>query len=1815
MLGENPQTIRENTGILLEASKEIGLEVNPEKTKYMIMSRDQNIVRNGNIKIGNLSFEEVEKFKYVGATVTNINDTREHRLRVFENEVLRKIFGAKRDEVTGEWRKLHNAELHALYSSPDIIRNIKSRRLRWAGHVARMGESRNVYRVLVGRPEGKRPLGRPRRRWEDNIKMDLREVGYDGRDWINLAQDRDQWWAYVRAAMNLRAVAKQAASTATQCIAAAQGAAQHNSNKASQEQLSCDCKAMANMIKDLVEGIKGTLSKPDNPAAQLTLINASEQFLQPGARVVQSASAVLPTVADQAAAQQLNTSAQQLSAALSDLRSTLNRAREVCGSLELDSASELIHNLQADLEAFQRSAERNELGPLPGETTESAALKLGSTSKNVDSAMSHLLSAAVQGNENYTRIAARNTWSALRDFTTSVRGVAATTHDQDTQKMILASAMEVMEQSLQLIEEVRQAMQGKGNPVNAQKLTYASKNVSQALNKCVGSLPGQKDVEEAIQSIANALQILDRDEFPPSSKPCGQLQQELSLSAASLNDASAALVSSVHNPTQLAVSSRTFDTAFRDLLGRSTEVAGQTKDKEMQGQMMVSLKNVFLVSSKLLATAKSVAADPSAPNAKNQLAEAARAVTDSINHLIDVCTLASPGQKECDNAIREIHSLRPLLDSPTEPHNDFTYFECLDTITEKAKSLGDGMAGIANHAKKSELEELGRAVKMVSNAVCTLVEATAQAAHLVGVSDPSSVAARPGLVDQAQFARAAQAIHTACQHLTNQQQALTAATVIAKHASALCNACRTASSKTTNPVAKRHFLQAAKDVANCTSDLVEKIKALDKEFSDHNRENCTSAMKPLLDAVDDLCTFGGYPEFASQPAKISAEAQLAQEPILESGRTIIHDSCSIMQVVKSLAVTPRDSPTWQQLANHSKGVSESIKKLVTSIRDKAPGQKDCDEAIEKLSALIRVLDQASLAAVSQSLSPRRDHNLQGFTEQTQSSSREIEERLESVRTAGKFEAENICHAVNQMVLYFEPLVAGAIGAASNMVHSKQQMELLDQTKTVTECALQLVVATKEGGGNRKAVHIHPGIDEAVDATRNALKDVGVTLEHLATQAGMVTGILDSITRAMTRVTNNSRRLSTHSENEELSFVDYQTRMVVASKEVARTAQDMAVKCAIDPGRLGALSAELSRLYVQLATDATGAAAATPNAEVAARILSGIQELGRACQEVVKLGSTCQVAQKEVADSARHVSQKVSQVLVALQAGSRGTQACINASGTVSGIIGDLDATVMVAMAGTLNAENEDESFVDHRDKIIKMAGMLAKDTNSLVTGAVSSQEQLAVAAQNTVSTIVQLAEFVKFGAASLGPNNPDAQVMLINAVKDVSSALSDLILATKTASGKNVNDPSMNHLKDSEKIMMTSITSLLKTVKAVEDEHTRGRCALESTIEAITQEIRILQSPEQQKIHATPEELVRCTKVITVATAKAVAASSSGKQDDIIAAANMGRKAMSDMLTICKATANSADGEKLRMRTLQAGNGVAVQYRELLQIILQIVTRPGGATDAKQNLSSVSRNIAQCITELVTSAELLKGSNWEDPDDPTVIAENELLGAAASIEAAAKKLASLRPRRQMQEVDESLNFDEMILEAAKSIATANSALLRAATAAQRELVEQGKVSRSPLTSSDDGQWSEGLISAARLVAAATHSLVESANSLVQGMACEDMLISSAKKVASSTAQLILACKVKADPDADSTKRLQSAGNAVKRATDSLVKAAQQAMKQEEQRSLVLDTGMVPRIKQEMNALADVLRIERELEDARNRLTAIRQAKYKSKPES
>src|SRR6218665_1614975 len=193
--------------------------------------------------------------------------------------------------------------------------------------------------------------------------------------------------------------------------------------------------------------------------------------------------------------------------------------------------------------------------------------------------------------------------------------------------------------------------------------------------------------------------------------------------------------------------------------------------------------------------------------------------------------------------------------------------------------------------------------------------------------------------------------------------------------------------------------------------------------------------------------------------------------------------------------------------------------------------------------------------------------------------------------------------------------------------------------------------------------------------------------------------------------------------------------------------------------------------------------------------------------------------------------------------------------------------------------------------------------------------------------------------------------------------------------------------------MVTNVTSLLKTVKTVEDEQARGTRALESTIEGIDTEIRSYFSGSMyMSKDVTPEEMIRSTKPVTLATTKAVAAGTSGKQDDVIVVANMARKAIHDLLQVCRSASNLADNDELRNRILEAGKDAAQNYQKLLQYIFQNLQRPMPLAEVKQQLMQMSRIIAQSVTEIVSLAEMLKSVGWEDPDDPTVIAENELLG-------------------------------------------------------------------------------------------------------------------------------------------------------------------------------------------------------------------------------
>uniref|UniRef100_A0A8C3PDD7 Talin 1 n=1 Tax=Chrysemys picta bellii TaxID=8478 RepID=A0A8C3PDD7_CHRPI len=1447
----------------------------------------------------------------------------------------------------------------------------------------------------------------------------------------------------------LEHTAKQAAASATQTIAAAQHAAASNKNPAAQQQLVQSCKVVADQIPMLVQGVRGSQSQPDSPSAQLALISASQNFLQ--------VPAGLPPAAG------MGTCALALPSPRLWCRLASPSAQETCGPLEIDTALSMVQSLERDLQEAKAAARDGKLKPLPGETMEKCAQDLGNSTKAVSSAIAQLLGEVAQGNENYTGIAARDVAQALRSLSQAARGVAANTSDPQVQSAMLECAGDVMDKAGNLIEEARKGVGKPGDPESQQRLAQVAKAVSQALNRCVNCLPGQRDVDAAIRTVSEASKKLLAESLPPSTKSFQEAQSQLNQAAAGLNQSANELVqASRGTPQDLARSSGKFGQDFNEFLEAGVEMAGQSPNKEDQAQVVSNLKSISMSSSKLLLAAKALSADPTAPNLKNQLAAAARAVTDSINQLITMCTQQAPGQKECDNALRELETVRELLENPTQAVNDMSYFNCLDSVMENSKVLGEAMAGISQHAKNSKLSEFGESVSTASKALCGFTEAAAQAAYLVAVSDPNSQAGQQGLVDPTQFARANQAIQMACQNLVDpactQSQVLSAATIVAKHTSALCNTCRLASSRTANPVAKRQFVQSAKEVANSTANLVKTIKGVPSD---------RLATGPIA-AVDNLTAFASNPEFATIPAQISPEGRRAMEPIVTSAKTMLESSAGLIQTARSLAVNPKDPPKWSVLAGHSRTVSDSIKKLITNMRDKAPGQRECDEAIEVLNKCMRDVDQASLAAISQQLAPREGISQEALHNQMITAVQEISNLIEPVASAARAEASQLGHKVSQMAQYFEPLILAAVGAASKTLNHQQQMNLLDQTKTLSESALQMLYTAKEAGWEPQAAHTQEALEEAVQMMKEAVEDLTTTLNEAASAAGVVGGMVDSITQAINQLDEGPMG------EPEGTFVDYQTTMVKTAKAIAVTVQEMVTKSTTNPDELGTLANQLTSDYGQLAHQAKPAAITAENDEVRG---TGGQRRSRG---YICRSGACWCSNRDglVIPAS---SPQVSHVLAALQAGNRGTQACITAASAVSGIIADLDTTIMFATAGTLNRENA-ETFADHREGILKTAKALVEDTKVLVQNATASQEKLAQAAQSSVATITRLAEVVKLGAASLGSEDPETQVRW----------------------GWDLGPH-----------------GVWAGVGLAFGAPAHSACSLLNL--AVWPVLPVEQG----------------SAMLTL----------SGFQE---------------------AAYHPEVNADVRLRALRYGKECANGYLELLEHVL-ILQKP--SHELKQQLAGYSKRVAGSVTELIQAAEAMKGTEWVDPEDPTVIAENELLGAAAAIEAAAKKLEQLKPRAKP------------------------------------------KVGAIPANAVDDGQWSQGLISAARMVAAATNNLCEAANAAVQGHASEEKLISSAKQVAASTAQLLVACKVKADQDSEAMKRLQAAGNAVKRASDHLVKAAQKAaaFQDQENETVVVKEKMVGGIAQIIAAQEEMLRKERELEEARKKLAMIRQQQYKFLP--
>ncbi len=1462
----------------------------------------------------------------------------------------------------------------------------------------------------------------------------------------------------------LELCAKEAASCATQSIAAIQVCTVFSPEQPLQNnhnQLINQCKLVADHVPKIVQGIRGCMVAPTSKSAYLGLINSCESFVIPTQKMILLSKAVIPTIIDEIKAIQLRNCTNQLSTSIAELKSCLAKTQDVCGSFESDAMIESIRMLDQDLVDIKKAVQVNTLKPLPGENLDICEAQLAAVSKTVGLSMAQMLTAAAQGNEVYTGIASKDTFNSLRSFTNSIRAIVACSANNPTyQDKLIESARFVLQQSITLVYESKSALD-EPNESSQQRLAQIARQIAQSLYECVNCLPGQKDIDDVIKSIGEFASSLltNQIKYPQTNKNVEQVHEELNQSALNLNQSTNQIVIDSRKGSQhLSQSSYRFSGAFGSFLQNSLIIAGLTECDEDRNKICLLLKELYANANKLLQSAKSCIADPSS---RAQLLTIAKQLTESINSIVNECLETNNptvlAQKECDNALRDIETTRIIINSNddqqqqqliTEPPTNTTrlnsYYDCLDQIIEQSRLLGESMTGIANSCKSLNQAQFCQSIKDTSTSICGLVETAAHSAFIIGVADVDSKRGRAAILDTSNFINCSQSIQDICaelqtSHITK-NNLIQAATQIAHKTATLCSASQMASSKTTNILAKRHFVQSAKQVANATANFVKSIKSLD-DPAELKHEHYIALVKPLLESVEGLCQYALSPEFACVPAVISANGAKAQEPIVSAAQTMIDAALELVQASRLLISNNKDPQMWQAFSTNSKIISDSIKRLATSIKEKAPAKQECEQALKIIEKCMKHLESAILSVNMGQKLPLSDlansKSLQAYQEHAISCANQIMELVDQLRVAGKGEADRLGYLVTETSQYFEPLVVNVIGcAAKTPFNNQQQSAFLEQTKTVLESAYQLLIASKECAGNPKNMsNLHQTIDENADGTKEVLDDLMQTLNEATAQNGYTANMIDNLAKALDKVDLNAELnelLSDEMVDDDLDenqkqilFIEYHTKIAQLTKTMQQNIKDLSL-CQMN--ELGQKAQQLTNSFNYLIMACKGAINTCINRELSNRIKISSHDLGKVCIQLVHLSGQLQhnpndkLLHKQFHEQIEVVNRGVNSLLCSFQVNAKGTQACINANSIVNGLIADLNTVIMFATAGSLKSELENDSFGNHRETILRSAKTLVEDTKSLVS--MIKQDDLASGVQESMKTITKLTDAVKLGAASLGCEQPDAQVLLINAVKDVAAALSDLISTIKLASN---NESSTGLLSESAKNMITNIQSLLKTVKTVEDEAARGTRALESSIEAMYQEIKAYSanvnenkiSEFDEPVKVKPEDLIKATKQITLATSKSIGASNSLRQEDIIAAANMGRKAVSDLLYICRMAAKMAQNideselDEQKESLVSAGLHCAIFYKELMECIQAIFNRTA-TQETKQNLATYSKNVANSVANIIKIAELLKGNDWVDPEDPTFIAENELLGAASAIESAAKKLAILKPRSKTE---------------------------------------------------------------------------------------------------------------------------------------------------------------------------------------------------------
>lgn len=1532
---------------------------------------------------------------------------------------------------------------------------------------------------------------------------------------------------------------------------------------------------LAENIDAMIEALKDATSEPENFVKQNDLLFATRANI-PGFHqfLVESMRAQKHIIA-------LNKK-QDVSYAVTEANDAVKKLEKACkvvfdigGQTEIEEALEDFDAVNTELDAAEFAAENGLLTPIPGQSRENAQELLALATRSLVHTVELLAESARLGGKLSSHV--KDAASAIAQVASAVRSMAATVADPNAQLKIVAAAKDLTADTLQLIGSGRVLILDRHN---AEKLKFVDmdlENVKSSVADLMAAAKGldAREVDEAIEIIMDEIEDLS------ASHPAPPTFRVASESVASLAKALVATVSQLvavtrTNPRGVGASAKVTASTVVQMFP-SVSMTATVADSDLSEELLKATRDLGNALIKLLNAAKSAAATLDAASLE-ALNNAAQKVNDKIQ--VVVTTLGAAVSPEVEDAIKLINEALLRLDDP---------------INAATSRLG-------------LLQEITSASHALGNVTTRLITAARAAAAKLGVYSKEAAATVGNLVDTVRASRSTQAAVLSvcademtkyCEYLSSKHEQSKLASVAAKVATtsktliATGKDLATSLSGAENKATQAEIIKAIKSIAASSVSVFKNAQTAADRAS---RAPLAESAHALLQQTQDLVKACNSSSAANQQLDEQSSERLS-EATQNLGETLI----DLIRASAAVAVNKASEQASAELSKATKAVTEAITALVKAASSLNPGILECTRAEAHIRAISEDLDKigsgkAQVPASSKSHSKVQEElvetckNLAGDVvalAQASASSATIQAFVDSAKK------------VQQHFTTFQTQVKEALGTTADPAAKKSY---IDSSKVVVEQALGLL---------KQLQNVNQSEDVTAKIANNAEQAIGFIVASLQSGAGLVS----DIDAAISVVKTQSENLKNSMDAPKKRYGQYREEVgVFVSRDLAELVQKITNTTAEAVGQLSLHTKRIADIFPALVTNTRGAAATTSDAQARPAIVAAAALFSQSVIQVMeKAKCVAQDSQdpatfEALRSTTSPFTTETAKLIAALKRGAFGEVMCDNAIASVQKSITHVNTTALFAQAGQLEADKAALSLtiLQLQDALVAAATSVGTSSRSVSDATKKTQDALG----NEATTLAKHYADVTTHAIRTASRAKDSAVQqdLLAATKTLGLRSYQLLLAAKDVERAPTDSTVISTLSQATTGVQEAVSALCTTAAAVVEAAGLGERELENARKAV---MALIQSAHGYDL-AAPEDVLKNARDASVAIQNLVFAFS---QEEIVAGAQKALgcvdRLLNSAVTVSKAAPTPLAGKKIMDSVTQTAQAMAA----LFEVAKLSVEDP--ETQAKREASSAAATTA--LEEVVRALRALPGCDHFSLDegaDLESVANAELLKAAKVIEEAAAILNRARPQRAASAesgVLDSANVVDGILGAAQAIAQATGDLVKDATSAQAERTKKQKDTLAPGQKyRDDPTWANGLISAAKAVANAVRQLVNASNEAAQGNADEVVLVVSARTVAAATAQLVAACRAKADPLSRAQQSLSSSAKGVATSTSNLVRAAQElavAHNIEEIAEQEANVTAALSSTQKYNQQIKILQLEAEIEAERRRLAKMNKAEY------